>query len=542
MIGYDDDQDSRLGRASLKNGILGSGTGKWVVAAVFVLVAGIVFLFQVDPVLFGEGHLGWVSAHTLAIIRNATPERWFLGFTCEFADARGYSYFDRYPVLFSGVMNRLLYPFSENSADYIAWARLWMNVIYLGSMLVGYKIVRLITGDRYVALLATLFTFMGVFFVFYKEMVHFDQPAILGMLVLFYGITRYEMDGDGRWVWLGLVAVLLGRGYASNFLLLLWNLIWVARSIVRREFRIAGYLRSLPFAAFVAGGILSAGALGFNVVSESRIQQVPWYETSIIKSATFRLNLSGRPSSPEAGMVRFATEQAKRTVGGFVPYAVYPYRGGDRSMPNLLLVGGYLLALGVLMVWSLLRTDLASRVRGHHALIILGILAGYFWLFPMRNLAAYHNYTHMYNVLFYLLMFSAAFYWLKGRGAATLVVAVGVVLFALSHWELAESRKDYNLPHNDISGDVDRIRQYLRQEPESVVYIPEGYRRLVDGTPYAACFYFSGYTLDDEPSAVAAIVTRRDLGAQSALPDLQHLKIYSPGSSAPMMHGPHANP
>ncbi|MFC1680852.1 hypothetical protein ACFL1S_03535 [Pseudomonadota bacterium] len=498
-----------------------------VVVAMLIAAVLAVFGLQPDRVFFGDGHVGWVSSHTLAIIANATPEHLFLGFTCDFSDSRGFSYFDRYPVLFSGVMNTLLQPFRDSVEAYVGWARFYMNWIYVFSLLMGYKIAMLLTRDRYVSLLATMFTFSGVFFVFYKDMVHFDQPAVLGMLLAFYGIARYEMDGNARWVWLSLVAVLLGRGYASNFLLLLWNVLWVARLLVARNFRVGVYFRSVPFKVFVACGLLASGALAYNVISEARIKEISWDETSIVKSAVYRLNLSDEEKGEgRTDIPRFLTDQAERTVGGFVPYALYPYQGRNKPDSNHVLIAGYLLILSVLGALSLFQTDLRARARGRYGLLALGLFCGFFWLFPMRNLAAFHNYTHIYNAIFYLLVFSGVFYCLRGKRASSLLSIVGLVVLVASLWELRETRADYNTVDNDLAADVDRIRGYLDDREPAPLYFPQGYRHLVDGSPYAACFYFSGYRIDDEESEGALVVTREKLPRPELVDGLERLHVY----------------
>lgn len=500
---------------------------RFVVIGVVTVLSASVFLLQHELVLFGKGHLGWVSSHTLSIIRNATPDRGFLGFSCHFLDERGMSYFDRYPVVFSGVMNVMLKPFDNDIGEYISRARLYMNVIYVLCILVGYQIALVLTGDRLVSLLASIFTFMGVFFVYYKEMIHFDQPAILGMMLLFLAICRYELKNESAWVWVAVGVVLLGRGYASNFLLLLWNIIHIAPLVWHRQFRLGRYLRSIPFLVFVLGGVLSGGALASNVLSEARIKGVPWHETSIVKSASFRLTFHSRPEhSKQAALVPFTFDQLKRTMAGFVPYALLPYAGKGNEGVNPFAVGAFLTALMGLGAYSFLRTDLIRRAWNIRKLVLLGLLSGFFWLFPLRNLAAFHNYTAMYNAVFYIVMFSAIFYGLRSRRSAYGVLALGGMLFIVSLVQLNSSRAAYNDPANAINDDVDRIRSYLGANGIDAIWFPGGYRRLIDGSPYAACLYFSEFRIADEPSHATVMITRSSLPEQELVPDTSILNVY----------------
>lgn len=501
----------------------------FLVGIVLALLCVAVFHFQPDDVLFGPGHFGWVSSHTLAIIRNATPDRWFLGFTCEFTGHNNYAYFDRYPILFSGSMHLLLEPFKSSSADYISWARACMNLIYVLSIFVGYRIAFIFTNERITALFAAMFTFMGVFFVFYKDMVHFDQPAVLGILVLFYTISRYELYGETRWLWISLAAVLLGRGYASNFLLLLWNIIFAAGLVVNRRFSVHAYFTSVPFKACLAAGLISISALCFNVLSEARVTNVPWQDTSIVTSALARLGLdadSEPKSSEKTRLPYFTKEQVKRTIGGFVPYALYPYHGTDSSDPPWLLLSVYFLILSALLSFSLTRTDLLRRWRNRPTLVLLALLNGFFWLYPMRNLAAFHNYTHMYHVLLYLLLFSAVFYSLRDRQTILFPLIVASMLFLGSLYAARDVRSVYNLPGNDINAEVDRIRAYLYANDISRVHLAGGYRHFVEGSPYASCFYFSDFQLAHTRQGASTLISRTPLTGRDPAFRSRRLYVY----------------
>lgn len=505
---------------------------KRIVAAVFVFLSIAVFYFQPYDVFFGGGHFGWVSAHTLAIIHHATIERTFLGFTCEFSDAPAFKYFDRYPILFSGFMNLLLQAFKADFGDYVSWARVYMNVIYLASIFLGYKIALLFTRDRYVSLLSTIFTFSGVLFIFYKDMIHFDQPAVLGMLLLFYTISRYEMYQDKKWLWLSVGAVLLGRGYASNFLLLFWNIIFVVELLLQRKFSFFVFLNSTQFKAFVLGGILSVSALGFNIYSESRILDVSWKGTSIVKSAKFRLSGS-RSKSPKTHVIPFAEVQLKRTIGGLIPYALYPYQrvsypyySHDKFDFRRLRLIAYFLLLAGLLLLSLRKEGMWQGVKQKKGLVILGLFAGFFWLFPMRGLAAFHDYTHMYNAIFYILVFSAIFYFFKTNKAALGMIGLALAVFVLSLNDISQVRIKSNPSENAINGDIDKIRSYLQLNGLDDIYIDGGYRNLIKGSPYASCLYFSDFKIARDAKDASVIVSRKKSDAKELLPDMDVLHLY----------------
>ena len=82
---------------------------------------------------FQPKHHGWVTANTLAIISKATPEHYFVGYALAFKDDQNqvqYEYFDRYPVFFSALLNRVL-SLSDNLADQLYLAKQMSGTIFL---------------------------------------------------------------------------------------------------------------------------------------------------------------------------------------------------------------------------------------------------------------------------------------------------------------------------------------------------------------------------------------------------------------------------
>ena len=122
-----------------------------IICSIAILIAVILtFGFQDHIVGWEPGyddyqpkHHGWVSAHTLAIISKATPENHFVGYALTFIDDQNkidYQYFDRYPVFFSAVFNRVL-TVAHTLADQILLAKQVMNVIFLATLIVASLLV-----------------------------------------------------------------------------------------------------------------------------------------------------------------------------------------------------------------------------------------------------------------------------------------------------------------------------------------------------------------------------------------------------------------
>ena len=138
------------------------------------------------------GHHGAVSSRTLAIINHATPANGFVGYVFQTIDENGrkdYDYFDRYPVFFSAGMHILLSLKSKLSTQ-IYLARQAMNGIFILTLVAAYLLASRLVKHWAIGLAAVLFSVSSQYLLFYKDMVHFDQPALLGFVFLMYRHRR----------------------------------------------------------------------------------------------------------------------------------------------------------------------------------------------------------------------------------------------------------------------------------------------------------------------------------------------------------------
>ncbi|HUF00035.1 MAG TPA: hypothetical protein VMN99_12330, partial [Anaerolineales bacterium] len=201
-----------------------------VIVLLIVIVVTLVFENRVTGLEPGYDdaqpkHHGWVTANTLAIISKATPRNYFVGYALAFRDDENratYEYFDRYPVFFSALFNRAL-SLTGNLADKLYLAKQIMNLIFLGTLILAFLIVDKLIKNKPLALTVVLLAFSNPYLLWYKDMVHFDQPALLGFLLLIYAIALYKLDGVRLPLYIAtFIAIGSGRGYASYSILFLW--------------------------------------------------------------------------------------------------------------------------------------------------------------------------------------------------------------------------------------------------------------------------------------------------------------------------------
>jgi hypothetical protein len=397
-----------------------------VVIATFGLQNGIVG-FEGGYDDFQPKHHGWVSANTLSIISKATPQNFFVGYALASRDDKGvihYDYFDRYPVFFSATFNRIL-SLEHTLADQIRVAKQLMNFIFLATLIVAFLLLDKLTDNKALSLTVTLLTFSNPFLLWYKDMVHFDQPALFGFLLLTYAIALFKLDGNKTPVYIcTLVAIGLGRGYASYGVLIVWLGIETLIILTHKELDLREKFKSIlwhpSFRLLIIGIVWGGALLSYNVIIEAYKTNVSIIHTSIVHSARSRLSLNpefNENNEDNINLRRFTQVQIERILQW-----TFPMKGMDFGpWKNGLLLAGMFLVMGI-MVW---RQDRERRI-----IYLIMILSGFAWLFPLRNLAAFHDYTAMYYIGIPLVFFlSVLMIFNTYKRAAILLVILGAIIY-----------------------------------------------------------------------------------------------------------------
>jgi hypothetical protein len=477
-------------------------TADWLYAGLVALAALIVFGLQAPNIGFYGPNHGWTSSHGLAIMAHATPANGFVGYALQYRNAAGemsYKYFDRYPFFFSAGMGALL-RMSDDRVLQMRIARNTMNVIYLATVGVAALLVHQLTGNRWRALAAALLAFSGYWLVFYKDMVHYDQPALFGNLLLLYAIARHRLGGV-RWpvYAAGLVAVSLGRGYSSYMIIGLWAL-W---AVVERFVSGSWAWRDAVLVGVITvawGGAL----LGYNLYTESARRDVPLAQTSIVDSALRRLPVFGEKDQGRTvgknvpPWPQFAAMQYERLIQWTVPVRT----GADELPPALLPLGAVMWGAALVYAW---RSSGAKR-----AVIALTAVWGTVWLAFMINLAHGHRYTMMYGVGLPLMAYTALLVWLPPRRWLTgiaLVAAFGAFIYSqgIVRAELtnpATNRASYTDDYNRIAGRIDGEGRNV------LVNVSDGECVIEDDYCFVLGFYLQDQYLTKDIDAADYVVTR----------------------------------
>ena len=428
---------------------------------IMLVIAIAVFGLQTYNVGFWGIRHGWTSSHGLAMMTKAEPDNSFVGYSMGFYKPDGtidYVYFDRYPVVFSVVTNAFLRLFDDLPTQIYA-ARQYMNAIFLLTVVMAYVLVRNYVRNGFLALAIVLWSSSSFYLLYYKDMIHYDQPALLGLVGLLVAITLYKKNSPSLPAERGLggevkfrlviyittlIAVILGRGYASFFVLGVWFVVDAVQVLFNRNEstgtqhvvslpqRFKSILRLDALWVTVISVIWSATWLFYNVVTESRLREVSITETSIVDSALRRIPLVEASVSEQARVnvantglsswFTFIGLQLERAVSWALPvrigrelgFAYEPDAGIPSNInPALVIVG--LLMIAVVIVF------IVRQRSPHRDITIIATVSGWLWLLVMINLAATHEYVTMYLYPFTLMVYTALFSWIDNFRTSPLV-------------------------------------------------------------------------------------------------------------------------
>lgn len=494
---------------------------KWQLIAL-IIGAISVFVFQSNNYGFEQGHLGWVSSHVLAQSEKATVENGYLGYALQEMDEAGNIdkfYFDRYPIFFSAISRSFRHFFSNELSGQILAGRSLMNIIFVLTLGICFFISQLIT-DKNRALQATLLVFSGSTLLFYKEMLHFDQPAILGQSLLILAIGGYLLRNWSTW-WIYLatmIGVSLGRGYASMFTLATWGLLELYSTYKGTYANTGSTSRSYKdyfFHPAIKAGFLGLSicivALSYNIYTEARVRNVSIEKTSIVISAKARTGLSHEPRMQESITAsKVFGKLFNRTLYGLVPFALKPTLPQSNSaggiLTMLILIFG--LGYGVRARYKIAKlektnntpqTSLASK----KIFILLLLSAGAFWLIFMKRLFVFHDYTIMYMLFFNLAFYVFILKWLPDRilkMSSILSLIIFISSLALVQLQIDKSRS----LTEPVTDDFSQIKNILEKSNTTIVGLEEGRYTFLPGLPYVLGFYLPKQTLAPASQCSAA--------------------------------------
>lgn len=514
----------------------------WIWPSLFVMLLFFAILFQTKKVGFESGHYGWVSSHCLAIAAKATSENNWVGYALKEYTASGehqYKYFDRYPVFFSVFLHQVLDFFPQDLGKQVYAARVVMNVIFILTILFFFLSLNLLLQDVSLSLAAVLLAFSGGLFMFYKDMIHYDQPALLGISIMLYFITRFELKKPHRWLYfVAPVCVCLGRGYAGLSLLGLWFIISAILLFRNQSFSLASVGKMInlhPLKVFVLSVGVLASALSFNIATEMNVRNVSYKETSIVISANKRLGLDAsfdKDYKDWLSPLNVLKLSAERIYTNLFPEVLASKIDTTVSKLKTIMHSTFssLILLRLVVLCFLLPILYFGSLRlfnyrkpSERLIIGLFALPG-LWLILIKRLFVFHDYTTMYHAGFHVLFMCILLLGIKDN-LRKWALPICFLIFVSSLYTVGNKHNDNLEVFNRVTTDFNEVQRKLN-ETNQEVYIDGGRTNFIPGAPFALGFYLPQQWLSARPQARFALTYNPIFGNENLTPNNKYVFLF----------------
>lgn len=394
-----------------------------------------------------------------------------------------------------------------------------MNMIFIATVFVSFLLVNKLIKNSLAALGIAILSVTSEYFLFYKDMVHFDQPGLLGFSILIFSIALYKLDGMKYAPYLAAIfAVSFGRGYASYAVLFTWFLVETTMILLERKTGFGQKFKRIILQdvtkIILITILLGAIFLSYNIFIESASRDIPFGETSIVAAAEDRLSLNQDFNQSFEGILKwenFLKGQLDNLMKWSTPLKI----SGVRFLPSLLVLT---IVLAVIIIYTL-KQDSKTRI-----VIFVAVMSGVVWLLAMRNLTAFHDYTSMFYLGVPLIFYSAIYSLLnfrKYRISGVMILLVGVLLFYVANNRVQQLHFEQGRYQNVYTHDFMRIREKIDSTGNII-----SMRTSIPHSPYAFSFYLPEQRLDYEANPDYIITGNRNSYPDTLTPDNKRVFLF----------------
>ncbi len=460
-----------------------------------LLLAGLsLFLFQNQSTGFNAWHHGFLSSHGITLAKNLIsdgPPLLMYEYREEQAGEILYHAYNRFPVVAFWLISLVIRPFEPDLAGQVYAARQLMNLFLLLTMIVSYKLVVAVVGDRAHAAIVTLLVMSTTYILRYGDMIFNDIPGLCAFVLALYAVVKAQkcrLSGPQLLLFALLPISISWQPYA---VFLSWVLVEFVQLVLGghatpRPQRVANFLRS-PACIITCGAVMWGGMiLGLQLFNEWRVSGGNLQALSSVDALLRRLGVADAGvSDPALALVQW--DHFTLTQVGRLLLALVPFGGVTNLLPTIskaLLIDRLVAAccLGTGMLVYLRYRPITPKVT----LVLLG--SGLLWAIGMRHFVAFHDFQAIYYIGFALALFISLVSRIPTPGRATVMIGV-TLLFIISVYQSNTAKTASAAPLNAVTAEFQPI--YTQLPAGSRVYIDGNRHTLVSGY-HAVSFYLAG--------------------------------------------------
>ena len=412
--------------------------------ALLLLALSAVFVFGGDRSQFYREEHDRLSADTITLAANLSPEHRFLGFELRRLGPDGetrYVAYNRHPISAYALVRLAILPFGDDFPKQIRAAGLLMLACFAAAAVFAYLALARLLGDRRIALAATLLAFSSYYLLYYNDMISVEASApLFGIMLVFHGMVVFEREGRFRqllaktaaaillgWFVAALIAPFVLLGTAGEFGRAGGGGLRALAAAVRCRYLLYGACSAL-FAALLLGWNLANEYLAFGGAR------------SLTDLPTLRSAFEAAGFEDGVGWTTFARGQLAGVGGMAIPFALVDRLGLDLPQPGSGLwpppdSAPRFAALGA-AVFAAAAAGL--RFLPHRLPVAALLLAGWCWTVPFRHIAYSHEYYALWHAGVPLVFWSLALLGLRrlpgarARDRLPAIAAAAAAVFVLS--------------------------------------------------------------------------------------------------------------
>lgn len=524
-----------------------AGGSAWLPLALLLLALATAFLFGNDRDNFYRTsyHSDLTSDH-LAVAGNMSWENGFLGFYRRWQDAEGadlYKPYNRFPVGGYLLIKLFILPFEGDFAAQIYAARILMLLAFAAAAVLAYLSLSRLTGQRWIALTATLLTFSSPYWLYSNDMVATEIGLdFFGGMLTFHGMVLFAQEGRFRqllvksglalllgWHVYALIGVFVAAGLAG--VIIRGRGLMPEAAIGGRIRALLGQLlRSRYLSLGLATLLFGSALLSFNWANEYRALQgeTGWTELPSFNAMQRRLSAYNREGDSffPGGWWDYWGRQFHRIGKMTTPYALPGYFNDQGAVPREKFQTHYFL-LGLAVTAGVLLG--LARAR-HKRLWVTLALSGFCWAVLVRYNVAFHYFEAVFYSGLPLAAWSLLLCYLSRQGGRRFIAALAAVSLPVFGWSA------FQMAQVGYSESVAEVREPAMADIQAIHAITEGRTVAYKGQYPDIAVVVSHYlrrSIGSRPAATAdfLILPLRLEGVPTLTPENRRLFLY-PGGAA----------
>jgi hypothetical protein len=448
---------------------------QWAPVILLTLSMIALFVFQNRNAGFEANHHGNLSSHGMTIAKNlmSAPGAPFMYERKTLTnDGRvEYKPYNRFPVVPFLLIGVAIWPFEPRLATQIFVARQLMNGFVLLSALLCFLLVCELIQDRYRALLVTLAVFSTHYLLYYGDMIFNDVPAVAGFVLAAWLAVRSQKRSLSTGALIGLSAISVATGWQVFAVYSSWLLVDLARSVHNKSFSLRTAIRRPAVVAIVSASTCGAAILIAQLLVEWSVMGGRFSDLGTVKSMLWRFGVGAAPNySPYTAVLTwsfFTMQQAIRMARAVLPFT--DALSGLLSSKTWVVIGatGMFALIAIAAARREYRGRARAVVREHATSLVVLVLSGLVWSFPMKYFVVFHDFQAMFYIGLSIALFTllAVAYPLRARFA----VPVAMTLLVLSVHRINVQKSSEMTRLNAVTADFQAI--YERLPLNSAVFV-----------------------------------------------------------------------